>query len=78
MNDDSEKSPKTWKEWAIQISTEQEVTIDDVKDLYAKHEKLQEKHDKLKEDFIRLETRVYVAVPVIIVVMEIIVKEFFK
>ena len=77
MNDNN-KAPKTWKEWAIQISTEQEITIDDVKDLYDKLDKFQEKYDKLKEDFIRLETRVYVVVPVVIVVMEIILKEFFK
>lgn len=77
MNDDN-KAPKTWKEWAIQISTEQEITIDNVKDLYDKLDKFQEKYDKLKEDFIRLETRVYVVVPVVIVVMEIILKEFFK
>ena len=74
----SKEAPSTWKEWAIQVSTESDITKEDVVDLYGKLEKLQAKYDDLKEKFIRLETRVYVAVPVIMIIVEIIVKDLFK
>lgn len=72
-NDD--KSPKTWKEWAIEMSTDQENLKDRVKENCHKYDNLLEKHDELKEKFIRLETRVYIFVPAIIVVMEILIKK---
>jgi uncharacterized coiled-coil DUF342 family protein len=74
----SKEAPSTWKEWAIQISTESDITKEDVVDLYDKHEKLQAKYDDLKEKFIRLETRVYVVVPVIMIIVEVIIKDLFK
>lgn len=74
----SKEAPSTWKEWAIQISTESDTTKEDVVDLYDKHEKLQAKYDDLKEKFIRLETRVYVVVPVIMIIVEVIIKDLFK
>lgn len=74
----SKEAPSTWKEWAIQVSTESDSTKEDVVDLYGKLEKLQAKYDDLKEKFIRLETRVYVVVPVIMIIVEIIVKDLFK
>lgn len=74
----SKEAPSTWKEWAIQVSTESDSTKEDVVDLYDKFEKLQAKYDDLKEKFIRLETRVYVVVPVIMIIVEIIVKDLFK
>lgn len=74
----SKEAPSTWKEWAIQVSTESDITKEDVVDLYDKHEKLQAKYDDLKEKFIRLETRVYVVVPVIMIIVEVIIKDLFK
>lgn len=74
----SKESPSTWKEWAIQISTESDITKEDIVDLYDKLEKLQAKYDDLKEKFIRLETRVYVVVPVIMIIVEVIIKDLFK
>lgn len=74
----SKEAPSTWKEWAIQISTESDITKEDVVDLYDKLEKLQAKYDDLKEKFIRLETRVYVVVPVIMIIVEVIIKDLFK
>ena len=74
----SKEAPSTWKEWAIQISTESDTTKEDVVDLYDKLEKLQAKYDDLKEKFIRLETRVYVVVPVIMIIVEVIIKDLFK
>lgn len=74
MNDDN-KAPKTWKEWAIEMSTDQENLKDRVKENCQKYDNLLEKHDELKEKFIRLETRVYIFVPAIIVVMEILIKK---
>jgi len=74
----SKEAPSTWKEWAIQVSTEVDITKEDVVDLYDKLEKLQAKYDDLKEKFIRLETRVYVVVPVIMIIVEVIIKDLFK
>ncbi len=74
----SKEVPSTWKEWAIQVSTEVDITKEDVVDLYDKLEKLQAKYDDLKEKFIRLETRVYVVVPVIMIIVEVIIKDLFK
>ena len=74
----SKEAPSTWKEWAIQVSTESDITKEDVVDLYGKLEKLQAKYDDLKEKFIRLETRVYVVVPVIMILVEVIIKDLFK
>ena len=74
----SKEAPSTWKEWAIQVSTESDITKEDVVDLYDKLEKLQAKYDDLKEKFIRLETRVYVVVPVIMIIVEVIIKDLFK
>lgn len=74
----SKEAPSTWKEWAIQVSTESDSTKEDVVDLYDKFEKLQAKYDDLKEKFIRLETRVYVVVPVIMIIVEVIIKDLFK
>jgi len=74
----SKEAPSTWKEWAIQVSTESDSTKEDVVDLYDKLEKLQAKYDDLKEKFIRLETRVYVVVPVIMIIVEVIIKDLFK
>ena len=72
------EAPSTWKEWAIQVSTESDIMKEDVVDLYGKLEKLQAKYDDLKEKFIRLETRVYVVVPVIMIIVEVIIKDLFK
>ena len=74
----SKEAPSTWKEWAIQVSTESDIMKEDVVDLYDKLEKLQAKYDDLKEKFIRLETRVYVVVPVIMILVEVIIKDLFK
>jgi len=74
----SKEAPSTWKEWAIQISTESDITKEDVVDLYDKLEKLQEKYDDLKEKFIRLETRVYVVVAVITILIEFILRVMLK
>lgn len=74
----SKEAPSTWKEWAIQVSTESDITKEDVVDLYDKLEKLQAKYDDLKEKFIRLETRVYVVVSVIMIIVEVIIKDLFK
>ena len=74
----SKEAPSTWKEWAIQVSTESDIMKEDVVDLYDKLEKLQSKYDDLKEKFIRLETRVYVVVPVIMIIVEVIIKDLFK
>lgn len=71
-------APSTWKEWAIRTEVESDATKEDVVDLYDKHEKLQAKYDDLKEKFIRLETRVYVVVPVIMIIVEVIIKDLFK
>lgn len=75
-NDD--KSPKTWKEWAIEMSTDQENLVEKVKENCQKHDRLQEKYDDLKEKFIRLETRVYVVVPIIMIIVEIFLEKFLK
>lgn len=77
MNND-DKSPKTWKEWAIEMSTDQENLVEKVKENCQKHDRLQEKYDDLKEKFIRLETRVYVVVPVIMIVVEIAIRKLLK
>lgn len=74
----SKEAPSTWKEWAIQISTESDITKEDVVDLYDKLEKLQAKYDDLKEKFIRLETRVYVVVAVITILIEFILRVMLK
>jgi len=72
------KSPKTWKEWAIEMSTDQENLEEKVKENCQKHDRLQEKYDDLKEKFIRLETRVYVVVPIIMIIVEIFLEKFLK
>lgn len=74
----SKEAPSTWKEWAIQISTESDITKEDVVDLYDKLEKLQEKYDDLKEKFIRLETRIYAVVAVITILIEFILRVMLK
>jgi uncharacterized coiled-coil DUF342 family protein len=74
----SKEAPSTWKEWAIQISTESDITKEDVVDLYDKLEKLQAKYDDLKEKFIRLETRIYAVVAVITILIEFILRVMLK
>jgi len=76
MSDDN--STKTWKEWAIQTSTELENLEEKVKENCQKHDRLQEKYDDLKEKFIRLETRVYVVVPIIMIIVEIFLEKVLK
>lgn len=76
MSDDN--STKTWKEWAIQTSTELENLKDAFEKQCQKHDKLVEKIDTLKESFIRLETRIYAVVAVIIFIIEVIVDKFIK
>jgi hypothetical protein len=76
MSDDN--STKTWKEWAIQTSTELENLVEKVKENCQKHDRLQEKYDDLKEKFIRLETRVYVVVAVITILIEFILRVMLK
>lgn len=76
MSDDN--STKTWKEWAIQTSTELENLKDAFEKQCQKHDKLVEKLDALKESFIRLETRIYAVVAVIIFIIEVIVDKFIK
>jgi hypothetical protein len=76
MSDDN--STKTWKEWAIQTSTE----LENLKDAFEKHcqknDKLVEKVDSLKESFIRLETRIYAVVAVITILIEFILRVMLK
>lgn len=76
MSDDN--STKTWKEWAIQTSTKLENLEEKVKENCQKHDRLQEKYDDLKEKFIRLETRVYVVVAVITILIEFILRVMLK
>jgi hypothetical protein len=76
MSEDN--STKTWKEWAIQTSTELENLVEKVKENCQKHDRLQEKYDDLKEKFIRLETRVYVVVAVITILIEFILRVMLK
>lgn len=73
-----ERSPKTWKEWAIEMSTDLENLEERVKGNCNKHDKLQEKYDDLKEKFIRLETRVYIIVPTIMIVVEVLIKKLLE
>lgn len=71
-------APSTWKEWAIRTEVESDATKEDVVDLYEQLEKLKEKHQKLSDAFLKLETRVYVVVPVIMIIVEVIIKDLFK
>lgn len=77
MNND-DKSPKTWKEWAIQTSTELENLKGAFEKQCQKNDKLVEKVDSLKESFIRLETRIYAVVAVITILIEFILRVMLK
>ena len=74
-NDD--KSPKTWKEWAIEMSTDQENLEEKVEVNCKRLNDLIKEYEDLKERFIKLETRVYfavIAIPFLIGIIEFIIK----